>query len=159
LPTFPRLLPQLHRLEDRLVPASGITEYTVTTSSAQPLNLTLGPDGNVWFTEYAVNKIAKITTSGTITEYALSTNYINPYDVTAGPDGNLWFTEQCNGMSTGPALGKSTTGGSITDYNAPAMSGGPFTYLSSTLGSNGDLYVSALNKVVYLPEILASMAA
>ena len=32
VPMFPRLLPQLLRLEDRLVPASGITEYTVPTS-------------------------------------------------------------------------------------------------------------------------------
>ncbi|HEY5095903.1 MAG TPA: hypothetical protein VII69_12380 [Candidatus Eremiobacteraceae bacterium] len=55
--------------------------------------LTLGPDGNVWFTEQA--HIAKITTSGTITEFAYADgNVSNTYGAIAtGSDGDLWVTE------------------------------------------------------------------
>jgi len=117
-PMFPQFYPEVMTLETRWVPAvlSGITEYTVPTGSANPLNMTLGPDNNVWFTENSAAKIAKITTGGSFTEYALTSGYNMPYDITVGPDGNLWFTETTP-APVGGALGKSTTGGSITDYN------------------------------------------
>ncbi len=37
------------------------------TSDSQPLGITAGPDGALWFTEVRGNKIGRITTSGTIT--------------------------------------------------------------------------------------------
>ncbi len=55
--------------------------------------LALGPDGNVWFAEFA--HIAKITPAGIITEYTYpsgeSTN--SNAGVAAGSDGRVWFTE------------------------------------------------------------------
>ncbi|MHB8146280.1 MAG: Vgb family protein [Vulcanimicrobiaceae bacterium] len=72
------------------------TEYAIPTSSARPLGITAGPDGNLWFTEYngLGHKIGRITTGGTITEYSLPTSDAYPVGITTGPDGNLWFTEQ-----------------------------------------------------------------
>jgi hypothetical protein len=57
---------------------SGVTEYSVPTSSAGLSALTLGSDSNIWFTEYNQSKIAKVTPSGTITEYC------SPYEIVAG---------------------------------------------------------------------------
>jgi virginiamycin B lyase len=145
-PMFPQCRPQLVPLEDRWLPSSGIIEYTVPTSSSSPVNLALGPDGNVWFTETAtgINKIAKITTAGTFTEYSLNSGYTAPYDITAGPDGNMWFTEAPS--TGGGALGKSTTSGSITDYGFSGFNPRG-SYITATRGSDGSLYVAVLNKI------------
>jgi virginiamycin B lyase len=53
----------------------------------------VGPDGNLWFAEYAGNKIGQISTAGVITEFPIPTAYSRPWDIAVGPDGNLWFTE------------------------------------------------------------------
>jgi streptogramin lyase len=139
-PWPPRCLPALEMLETRWLPSGNITDYSVTTLSSSPINLTLGPDGNIWFTENSVAKIGKITTSGTVTEYSLNASRAKPYDITAGPDGNLWFTENSTGgLSQTLYVGKSTTGGSITDYSmALSAVGGGNAYITS--GPGGLLY-------------------
>jgi streptogramin lyase len=57
------------------------------------VSITNGPDGNVWFTEVAANRIGVITPSGTIAEYTIPTPVSGPFGITLGPDNNLWFTE------------------------------------------------------------------
>ena len=72
---------------------SGITEYSITTGSSGVTNLTTGPDGNIWFTEHDVNKVAKISPqTTTVTEYSLTGGSTGPTDIVAGSDGNLWAT-------------------------------------------------------------------
>ena len=44
-----------------------------------------GPDGNLWFTEFAGNKIGRITPAGTITEFAVLTADSQPDGITAWP--------------------------------------------------------------------------
>ena len=44
-----------------------ITEFPVPTAGGGALDITAGPDGNLWFTEGTGNKIGRITTAGTIT--------------------------------------------------------------------------------------------
>jgi hypothetical protein len=56
---------------------------------------TAGPDGNLWFTEYA-GKVGMINpTTHAITEFPIPTSKKNtvslPFGITEGPDGNLWF--------------------------------------------------------------------
>lgn len=60
--------------------------------------LSLGPDGNVWYTEQS--HFAKINTTGTITEFSYPSGATsNSYgDTTTGPDGNVWFTEYNNNI-------------------------------------------------------------
>ena len=55
--------------------------------------ITAGPDGALWFTEYSANRIGRITTAGVITEYTVPTASSKPYGIAVGPDGALWFTE------------------------------------------------------------------
>src|SRR5437899_1596357 len=69
------------------------TEYPLPAAGSEPDMITAGPDGNLWFTEAAGNKIARITTRGAITEYSVPTVSSHPYAITAGLDCALWFTE------------------------------------------------------------------
>ena len=45
-------------------PASGAGRVTVFPSTVGPEEITAGPDGALWFTEAAANKIGRITTAG-----------------------------------------------------------------------------------------------
>jgi virginiamycin B lyase len=40
--------------------ASQITYTTTPTGVSDPSSITLGPDGNLWFTEQSVNQIGKL---------------------------------------------------------------------------------------------------
>ena len=86
-------------------PAAAITptlnEFSNPTPSAQPTAIEPGPDGNLWFLEYAnPGGVARITPAGAITQVAtggLTSGLIedsHPAGLVAGPDGNLWFIEQ-----------------------------------------------------------------
>jgi streptogramin lyase len=45
-----------------------VTQFSAgITGGAQPDGITLGPDGNLWFTERGVNQIGRITLLGVIT--------------------------------------------------------------------------------------------
>ena len=58
----------------------------------EPLGITSGPDGALWFANYGGNgSIGRITTTGTVTTYT-SPGISNPREITVGPDGALWFT-------------------------------------------------------------------
>ena len=92
----------------KITTSGSVTEYPLSKES-QPHGITVGPDGNLWFTEYNINKVGKITPSGVITEYALPEKS-EPWEITSGPDGNLWFTEY--GSSK---IGEITTSGTITE--------------------------------------------
>jgi virginiamycin B lyase len=70
-----------------------ITEFQIPTSNSSPESITSGPDGNLWFTEWGVNKVGRVTPSGTFTEFPIPTPNSFPTAITSGPDGNLWFTE------------------------------------------------------------------
>ena len=98
-----------------------ISEFPIP-SSGTPIDITAGPDGNLWFTEYnefGKYRIGRVTPSGTITEFPGSGH---PYGITAGPDGNLWFTEEVNG--TVGKIGRITTAGVITgEFTIPRLSG------------------------------------
>ncbi|MFZ5808834.1 MAG: virginiamycin B lyase family protein [Chloroflexota bacterium] len=117
----------------RLTPASGstalsvrstlavtITEYTIPTAGSTPSDITLGPEGNLWFTEYVGNKIGRLTPAGVITEYPLPQAGSMPIAISAGPDGNLWFCEE-----GGNRIGKMNTSGTLlAEYNVPTANSG-----------------------------------
>jgi streptogramin lyase len=101
---------------------------------ARPLDITVGPDGNLWFTQ-SDNTINRITTSGVITAYPIPTE---AGDITTGPDGNLWYTEGArdhpeNGLNQ---IGRITTSGVATDFPATAPA-------SITAGPDGNVWFAA----------------
>src|SRR5437868_1828448 len=78
--------------------AQVVTEFSAGISAAaEPLAITAGPDGNLWFTEQNGLRIGRITPLGVVTEFnnfsAFNSFAPVPGSITAGPDGNVWFTE------------------------------------------------------------------
>jgi streptogramin lyase len=97
-----------------------VTEYAIPTGNSQPHHITVGPDNNLWFTEFNGDKIGKITTAGVISEYALASG-ANPGGIVTGPDGNLWFTEH-----GGNQIGTMSTSGTVlATYTVPTAASGP----------------------------------
>lgn len=112
----------------KVTPTGGVTEYSLPTEDVT-LELTVGPEGNIWFTNFvcAVNhakvcKIGKMTTTGSVSEYAIGTpeHSVIPFGIAAGADKDLWFTGHTESTSE---IGKITTSGEITaQYSLPAAS-------------------------------------
>jgi len=50
--------------------------------------MVLGPDGNYWFTEFAGNKVASITTAGKFAEYNVPSAEAEPSGIT------VWSRQQ-----------------------------------------------------------------
>jgi len=73
--------------------APTITEFSSgVTPNSGAQGIAMGPDGNMWFTEFGADKIGRITPAGVVTEFALPGGTM-PYDIAAGHDGAMWFSE------------------------------------------------------------------
>jgi streptogramin lyase len=75
-----------------------ITTAGVVTTFADPggdfpRGITVGSDGNIWFTESVANHIVRITPTGQMTDFTPPTQLAGPLDIVTGSDGNLWFIE------------------------------------------------------------------
>ena len=60
---------------------------------SQPIEITLGPDGNLWYTIQNSSRIGRITPGGDSTTFR-TPEFSTPSDIVGGPDANLWFVEQ-----------------------------------------------------------------
>lgn len=92
-------------------PATGAFTETLLPAGQQPFGITLGPDGNIWFSEAVpyvgsqssgyqssaigmINPTSPTTIAGEYTIPASSGGVTRlPYGLTAGPDGNIWFSD------------------------------------------------------------------
>ena len=54
--------------------AQSFNEFPVPTIASDPVGIALGLDGNLWFTEFAGNKIGMVTPGGTFSEFPLPAN-------------------------------------------------------------------------------------
>ena len=77
---------------------------------SQPFAITMGDDGNFWFTLSNGGKVARITPRGVIS-YFMTPSLSNPAFITPGPDGNVWFGEGSTGK-----IASVTPDGVITEY-------------------------------------------
>jgi streptogramin lyase len=83
---------------------------------AEPEDITLGLDGNYWFTNFGNGRIGRITTAGAVTTFAdPAGNLIRPFGITAGPDGNIWFTDFRSNV-----VGRITPAGAIATFGDPS---------------------------------------
>jgi virginiamycin B lyase len=70
-----------------------IKEYTVPTPNSRPHDPAVAPDGSLWFTGQAANKIGRLdVTTGSFKEYPLKTRDSGPHGLVADGQGNIWFT-------------------------------------------------------------------
>lgn len=81
-----------------------------------PRDITPGPDGAMWFTNYATgpNEIGRVTTNGAVTSYN-SPATDRPTGITVGPDGALWFTDDGGGYGVS-SIGRITTSGAVSTF-------------------------------------------
>jgi virginiamycin B lyase len=102
--------------------ADKIVRFTtggVATTFTLPANtwvnkLTVGPDGNIWYTADSSGltkpAVGKLTPAGVNTSYPVEKGRA-PWEIVSGPDKNLWFTDQYKGYVT-----RITTAGVMTAY-------------------------------------------
>jgi streptogramin lyase len=103
----------------RMTPSGAVTEFQIPNAYSSPLMITVGPDGNLWFTDEGTSSVGMMTPTGSVTEYPLPIGS-QPHEITVGPDGNLWATEQ-----EGNQIARiTTTSGAITPFSAPGAPAG-----------------------------------
>jgi hypothetical protein len=67
-----------------------VSEYPI---SGTPDDIAVGPNGDLWFTEYYADKIGRLDpVLHVLHEYAVAPGS-HPYLIAKGPDGAIWFTE------------------------------------------------------------------
>ena len=110
------------------------TEFSLPTANSVPEAIVTGPDGNLWFAEYAgVGAIGRITPAGTVTEFSITTANSGAFWITPGPDGNLWFTE-----GSANKIGKiSPAGAMLGEFAVPTVNSGPSNIVA---GPDGNLW-------------------
>jgi streptogramin lyase len=90
-----------------------IDEFGTPTSDSGPVGITMGPDGNVWFTEYNALNIGQLTPSKVpVFNYEFPVAAGNPRVIVPGSDGNLWFVEPSS-------IGRITPAGILTEFPDP----------------------------------------
>jgi virginiamycin B lyase len=119
------------------------TQYKVPTDNSEPRHITVGSDGNLWFTEGNEfftsnpdpdtggtfhNQIGRITPGGEITEFRVDGCQCFLNDIVQGPDDVLYFTTNNQG------LGRITTSGEVL----PTVEPGNFSALGNGVAAHGD---------------------
>lgn len=93
---------------------------------------TVGPDGNLWFTQpgsgtaHPAGWVGRMTPGGALTEFSTPSGARAPLGIVAGSDGNLWFAEYDKSK-----IGSITTSGVVTEYAVPQ-------YHPRVIGSQGE---------------------
>jgi streptogramin lyase len=79
-------------------PAVGV--LSTTPVSAEPVGVTVAPNGTVWVTLMFADLIARLTPSASgphsLVEFPTPVG-ATPLDIAAAPDGNVWFTQNLRG--------------------------------------------------------------
>ena len=97
---------------------------------SQPFSITMGADGNFWFTLQNSNEVARITPRGEISYFTTPT-LSEPAFITLGPDGNVWFAE-----GSASAIASVTPDGVITEHKFSLFG----VSVGITTGSDGNIW-------------------
>jgi virginiamycin B lyase len=128
----------------RITTAGSVTGFPVRPLDfTRPNAITVGPDGNLWFTELGSDadgriSIGRITPSGVLTEFKAPAVDIVATSITAGSDGNLWFTDVSGVTGHGNQIWRLTPAGLFTPF--PISAAGA---TSITTGPDGMLWYTA----------------
>ena len=97
---------------------------------SQPFAITMGADGNYWFTLSGSSEVARITPRGLIS-YFTTPSPSNPQFITLGSDGNIWFAEGANGK-----IASVTPAGVVTEHQFSSSG----VSVGITSGSDGNIW-------------------
>ncbi|MGD0839217.1 MAG: Virginiamycin B lyase [Polyangia bacterium] len=110
----------------RMTLAGILTEFSIPPPAeyppglpfnANPAGIVTGPDGNLWFTDFAAYYIRTISPVGIISDPQKSTCTSTTDFLAVGPDANLWLTE-----FNGP-LARVTPKGTLAEFALPNAGG------------------------------------
>jgi virginiamycin B lyase len=118
----------------------------------QPGAITVGPDGNLWYTIDApahCPELGRMTPSGSVTMFTIPAQAT---DVAAGPDGNIWFTTASGVGDINPTTGEP----GVYNRHAPGTSIAPSPctndlWFTAGSGSVGKITTSGAESVYSLP--------
>ena len=114
-------------------PTASSTEFPLPNPGSGPTTIALAPDGTVWFTEGAGNRIGRMQPDGTgLTEFPLPNPNSSPRIIALGSDGNMWFSEH-----TGNRMGRITPDGTIAEFPIPTPNSMP---RAIALGADGNIW-------------------
>ncbi len=122
-----------------------------------PLEITAGPDGNLWFTESGGNPnngyVGEFDlATGDTTDFPISSDS-SPVGITAGPDGNIWFTESASNANRIGQINPTTD--AVMEFPIPT---GNSDAVGITVGPDGNLWFTEFdaNKI---GQVVLSAAA
>src|SRR5690606_7656764 len=122
----------------RITPSGVITDFDANASG--PWDIAAGPDGNLWYTDWAdTAAIVKMTPTGSTTRYPLQADAYAPWLAT-GVDGNVWSTENC----LRNMIGRITPDGTISEFNTGLSENAQAWDIAA--GPDGNLWFTEFNK-------------
>ena len=120
--------------------------------------IVLGPDGNLWFTEFGTIGIFNPNTGKVVKEVPLASSSEEPFGIAVGPDGNIWYTE---GVVNSAFTGYVSFGVGVISTDAKSLikeipvtaSSEPF---GITAGPDGNIWfaVTGANKVAGTIDVI-----
>jgi virginiamycin B lyase len=114
--------PYLEFLENRNL--LSLSHFLLPTPDAEPIGIVAGPDGALWFTEAAVDKIGRLDLLGgraiAVTEFGGLKTGSRPERITVGADGALWFTEPGTNQ-----IGQIALDGTLKEFAIPTANSNP----------------------------------
>jgi virginiamycin B lyase len=112
----------------------------------------IGPDKNVWFTDYGNEKIGYVSKAGVATEFAMPPK-IQPDYMAVGPDGNFWVTDG----NKPRVLKVSVAGVTLANYGKGLS---PFEYIAGIVAApDGNMYLTEYADSFTLPDKIARITA
>lgn len=125
-----------------------LKQFRVLTADSQPRHITLGSDGNLWFTEGNEfftpgpdpemggtfhNQLGRITPTGEITEFRVENCQCFLNDIVQGPNDILYFT------TNNPTLGRIRTSGEVLpNVPTPPDENGFHNTIGNSIAAHGD---------------------
>jgi virginiamycin B lyase len=107
--------------------------FALPNKGSAPTTISITPDGTLWFTESAGNRIGRMAPDGTgLVEYPLPNPDSSPRIIAVGADGNLWFSEHA-----GNRIGRITPAGVVTAFPIPTPASQP---RAIALGADGNIW-------------------
>jgi virginiamycin B lyase len=102
--------------------AAKIVEFPLPNANSQPYTIVLGPDGQLWFTEVAGNRIGTMTTAGVFVEFPIPTANSGAVGITFGPGESsvLYFTKSNLG-TVGEMFLDGVFGPDLTGFSGPSQ--------------------------------------
>lgn len=111
-------VPQLNKI-GRITVAGQVSLADVPSATSQPLQITTRANGEAWFTEASVGKVASaVDLSNPIQEYAIPNSPARTIGITTDAQGDIWFTTL---RPQGAGLGRFT----VTPIAPPAPGAQP----------------------------------